>query len=320
MNSNLIRHVEINLAYPLSPPKIKTREDLIIKFGYSNIPAIIKKGIVMAYEHIVFEQENGVATVTLNRPDKLNAWTRTMEREVRNAMEEADKDGDIRVIVLTGAGRGFCAGADMDLLSGIEDGSEKREPGAVYGTEAYNVAIRADFQTRYSYFPSISKPIIGAINGPAAGLGMVISLYCDMRFASREAVFMTAFAKRGLIAEHGISWMLPRLIGHSAALDLLLSSRKVTAEEALRLGLVNQVHDSEALLPAVMAYANDLANNVSPRSMAVMKQQVYNAQFQTLNEAVATGNEEMLKSFASEDFKEGVAHFIEKRPANFSGK
>ena len=130
MNSNLIRHVEINLAYPLSPPKIKTREDLIIKFGYSNIPAIIKKGIVMAYEHIVFEQENGVATVTLNRPDKLNAWTRTMEREVRNAMEEADKDGDIRVIVLTGAGRGFCAGADMDLLSGIEDGSEKREPGA----------------------------------------------------------------------------------------------------------------------------------------------------------------------------------------------
>jgi len=274
----------------------------------------------MAYEHIKYETEDGVATVTLNRPDKLNAWTRTMEREVRDAMETADSDDAVRVIILTGEGRGFCAGADMDLLSGIEDGSEKREAGAVYGTKAYNVSVRSDFQTQYSYFPSIKKPIIGAINGPAAGLGMVISLYCDMRLASRDAIFMTAFAKRGLIAEHGISWMLPRLIGHSAALDLLLSSRKVTAEEALQLGLVNQVHDAEALMPAVMAYAADLAQNVSPRSMAVMKRQVYDTQFQSLSEAVATGNEEMIKSFASEDFKEGVAHFLEKRPAKFTGR
>ncbi|MFC4269914.1 enoyl-CoA hydratase [Sneathiella chungangensis] len=274
----------------------------------------------MAFEHITFEKKNGIATVTLNRPDKLNAWTRIMEREVRSAMEDADSDEAVRVIILTGAGRGFCAGADMDILSGIEDGSQKREPGAVQGTTAYNVAIRADFQTQYSYFPSLSKPVIGAINGPAAGLGMVISLYCDIRFASREAIFMTAFAKRGLIAEHGISWMLPRLIGHSAALDLLLSSRKVTAEEALRLGLVNQVYDADALMPAVNAYAADLAQNVSPRSMAVMKRQVYNAEFQTLNEAVAVGNEEMIKSFASEDFKEGVAHFLEKRPARFTGR
>lgn len=274
----------------------------------------------MAYEHIKFETEDGVATVTLNRPDKLNAWTRTMEREVRDAMETADRDEAVRVIILTGEGRGFCAGADMDLLSGIEDGSEKREAGSVYGTKAYNVSIRSDFQTQYSYFPSIKKPIIGAINGPAAGLGMVISLYCDMRFASRDAIFMTAFAKRGLIAEHGISWMLPRLIGHSAALDLLLSSRKVTAEEALQLGLVNQVHDAEALMPTVKAYSADLAQNVSPRSMAVMKRQVYDAQFQSLSEAVATGNEEMIKSFASEDFKEGVAHFLEKRPAKFTGR
>jgi enoyl-CoA hydratase/carnithine racemase len=274
----------------------------------------------MTFDHIKFDIEEGVATITLNRPDKLNAWTRTMEREVRDAMESAEGDNAVRVIILTGEGRGFCAGADMDLLSGIEDGSEKREAGAVYGTKAYNVAVRSDFQTQYSYFPSISKPIIGAINGPAAGLGMVISLYCDMRFASREAIFMTAFAKRGLIAEHGISWMLPRLIGHSAALDLLLSSRKVTAEEALRLGLVNAVHDAEALMPAVKAYAQDLAKNVSPRSMAVMKRQVYDAQFQSLSEAVATGNEEMIKSFASEDFKEGVAHFLEKRPANFTGR
>lgn len=274
----------------------------------------------MAYEQITFETQDGVATVTLNRPDKLNAWTRQMEREVRDAMEQSEKDDTVRVIILTGAGRGFCAGADMDLLSGIEDGTEKREPGAAYGTRPYNVAIPADYQTQYSYFPSLSKPVIAAINGPAAGLGMVVSLYCDMRFASRDAIFMTAFAKRGLIAEHGISWMLPRLIGHSAALDLLLSSRKVTAEEALRLGLVNQVHEADALLPAVQAYAKDLAKNVSPRSMAVMKRQVYSAQFQSLNEAVAVGNDEMIKSFESEDFKEGVAHFIEKRAPKFTGR
>jgi len=274
----------------------------------------------MAYEHIIYETQDGLAKVTLNRPNKLNAWTRQMEREVRDAMETADQDDTVRVIILTGAGRGFCAGADMDLLSGIEDGSKKREVGAVYGTRPYNVAVPADYQTQYSYFPSLSKPVIGAINGPAAGLGLVVSLYCDMRFASREAIFMTAFAKRGLIAEHGISWMLPRLIGHAAALDLLLSSRKVTAEEGLQLGLVNKVYDADALLPAVKAYALDLARNVSPRSMAVMKRQVYAAQFQSLNEAVAVGNEEMIQSFASEDFKEGVAHFVEKRAANFSGK
>jgi len=274
----------------------------------------------MAYEHITFETQDGVATVTLNRPDKLNAWTRQMEREVRDAMEQSELSDSVRVIILTGAGRGFCAGADMDLLSGIEDGSEKREPGAAYGTRPYNVSVPADYQTQYSYFPSLSKPVIAAINGPAAGLGMVVSLYCDMRFASRDAIFMTAFAKRGLIAEHGISWMLPRLIGHSAALDLLLSSRKVTAEEALQLGLVNQVHEADALLPAVKAYAKDLAKNVSPRSMAVMKRQVYNAQFQSLNEAVAVGNDEMIKSFESEDFKEGVAHFIEKRAPKFTGR
>ncbi len=273
----------------------------------------------MTYEHIVCDTENGVAVITLNRPDKLNAWTRVMEREVRSAMETAEKDAAVRVIVLTGAGRGFCAGADMDLLSGIESGADKRE-GPVTGTAAYNAAIRPDFQTQYSYFPALSKPVIGAINGPAAGLGMVIALYCDLRFASNDAIFMTAFAKRGLIAEHGISWMLPRLIGHAAALDLLLSSRRIGAEEALALGLVNQLYEASALMPAVMAYATDLAQNVSPRSMAVMKRQVYGAMFQTLNEAVAIGNEEMIKSFASEDFKEGVAHFLEKRPARFTGK
>jgi enoyl-CoA hydratase/carnithine racemase len=150
---------------------------------------------------------------------------------------------------------------------------------------------------------------------------MVMALYCDMRFAARDTVFTTAFSRRGLIAEHGISWTLPHLVGPSRALDLLLSARKVGGEEAWQMGLVNQLFDDhDALLAGTYAYAKELAQMVSPRSMRVMKQQVYKAQFQTLAEAVATGNEEMLKSFTSEDFKEGVAHFVEKRAPNFTGR
>lgn len=271
------------------------------------------------YSEILYAVEDGIATVTLNRPDKLNAWTATIEAEMREAMADAAADEAVKVIVLTGAGRGFCAGADMNLLQSIDGDARGRETD--HKTAQYDVAQRADYQTRYSYFPSIPKPIIAAVNGPCAGLGMVMALYCDMRFAARDTVFTTAFSRRGLIAEHGISWMLPKLVGHSRALDLLLSARKVGGEEAWQMGLVNQLFDDhEALLSGTYAYAKELAQMVSPRSMQVMKQQVYKAQFQTLAEAVATGNEEMLKSFVSEDFKEGVAHFVEKRAPNFTGR
>ncbi|HYW02683.1 MAG TPA: enoyl-CoA hydratase [Gammaproteobacteria bacterium] len=273
----------------------------------------------MSYEEIIYTVEDRVATITLNRPDKLNAWTGTMEREVREAMETAAEDEAVRAIVLTGAGRGFCAGADMQLLQSVQSGSgEPRTRQPV--TRPYDVSRRADFQAQYTYFPAIPKPVIAALNGPVAGLGLVLSLYCDVRFAADDAVFTTAFSRRGLIAEHGVSWMLPRLVGHSVALDLLLSARKVGAEEALRMGLVNQVVPADSLLARAREYAADLANNVSPRSMRVMKRQIYDALFQTLDEAVAVGNEEMLRSFSSEDFKEGVAHFVEKRQANFTGR
>jgi enoyl-CoA hydratase/carnithine racemase len=271
------------------------------------------------YTEILYGVEDGIATVTLNRPDKLNAWTAVIEAEMREAMHAAAADEAVKVIVLTGAGRGFCAGADMNLLQSIDPDDRSRETD--HKTEQFDVAQRADFQTRYSYFPSIPKPIIAAVNGPCAGLGMVMALYCDMRFAARDTVFTTAFSRRGLIAEHGISWTLPHLVGPSRALDLLLSARKVGGEEAWQMGLVNQLFDDhDALLAGTYAYAKELAQMVSPRSMRVMKQQVYKAQFQTLAEAVATGNEEMLKSFTSEDFKEGVAHFVEKRAPNFTGR
>lgn len=274
----------------------------------------------MGLQDILYESRDNIATITLNRPDKLNAWTRTMEREVREAMIWASEDDGVRVIVLTGAGRGFCAGADMSLLSGIQDGGGERKFETEAGPIPGGLALPDDFSRRYSYFPTVPKPIIGAINGPAAGLGMVMALYTDIRLASASAMFTTAFSRRGLIAEHGISWMLPQLIGLQGALDLLLSARKVTAPEALRLGLVAQVFPEESFEDEVRAYAAELASLASPRSMRVMKSQLYKARFQSLGEATETANEEMVESFESEDFREGVAHFLEKRAPAFTGR
>ena len=277
----------------------------------------------MPHQEILYAVADRIATITLNRPDKLNAWTAVMEQEVRSAVYEAERDENVRVIVLTGAGRGFCAGADMTLLGtlaqqGLGDRREQVLRGSGNGAPRANV--RPDFQKKYSYFPSIQKPVIAAINGPAVGLGLIISLYCDMRFASDTARFGTAFAKRGLIAEWGLSWLLPRLTGHANALDLLLSARVIDATEAMRMGLINQVFPQDKFMDSVYAYAKELAASVSPRSMRVIKEQVYNALFQTLDEAFETAEREMIESLQCEDFKEGVAHFIEKRAPAFTGR
>ena len=275
----------------------------------------------MGYEQIRYETKERIATVTLNRPEKLNAWTGVMGREVRQAMDEAARDESVRVIVLTGAGRGFCAGADMQLLSGIVDAGAIGEGNGRSATPAAaDEAVRADFRGPYAYFPTVPKPIIAALNGATAGLGLVIALYCDLRFAADTAVFTTAFSRRGLIAEHGVSFMLPRLVGLQHGLDLLLSARKITAAEALAMGLVSQVRPAASLMDDVRAYARELADLVSPRSMRVMKRQIWEAQFQSLAEATAVAEAEMKRSFTAEDFKEGVAHFVEKRPPRFTGR
>jgi enoyl-CoA hydratase/carnithine racemase len=279
----------------------------------------------MGYEHILYEVRDRVATVTLNRPDKLNAWTATMGREVRQAMEDAARDEGVRVLVLTGAGRGFCAGADMGLLSGLaEPGGEGagREVAArgAEPTRTDGPGPRADFRGPYAYFPAVPKPIVAALNGATAGLGLVVALYCDVRVASADAVFTTSFARRGLVAEHGVSWLLPRVVGLPHALDLMLSARRIDAAEALRMGLVNRVLPAGELMAGVTAYARELADLVSPRSIGVIKRQLWEAQFQTLAEATAVATEEMLRSFGSEDFREGVAHFVEKRAPRFTGR
>jgi len=277
----------------------------------------------MTHQEILYAVADRVATITLNRPDKLNAWTAVMEREVRSAIEQADADDAVRVIILTGAGRGFCAGADMSLLGavakqGITD--EVRERAAHHAAQGQCETVRADFNQKYSYFLATKKAVIAAINGPVVGLGLVIALYCDLRFASDAARFSTVFARRGLIAEYGMAWMLPRIVGHSNALDLLLSGRTIDAAEALRMGIANRVFPQEEFLEQVYDYARDLASKVSPRSSAVIKRQVYEAMFQSLQEAFQISEREMLASLTTEDFKEGVAHYLEKRSPAFVGR
>ena len=281
----------------------------------------------MPNQETLYEVAKRVATITLNRPDKLNAWTAVMEQEVRAAMAEAEGDENVRVIALTGAGRGFCAGADMSLLSTVAtkglDAAQRAQAvqaDAGSGSGSGGGSARADFQKKYSSFPAMSKPVIGAINGPAVGLGLVIALYCDLRFASDAARFSTAFARRGLIAEYGMAWMLPRLVGHANALDLLFSARLIDAAEALRMGLANQVFPQDVFQEKVREYAAELAANVSPRSLRVIKRQVYDAMFQPLGEAFEVAEREMLASLQCEDFKEGGAHFVEKRAPVFTGK
>ena len=276
----------------------------------------------MPNQETLYDVSDRVATITLNRPDKLNAWTAVMEGEVRAAMGEAERDENVRVIILTGAGRGFCAGADISLLSTVAtkglDAAQRAQ--ALQSQRDTVEGIRTDFQKKYSYFPAITKPVIAAINGPIVGLGLVIALYCDLRFASEGARFGTAFARRGLIAEYGMAWMLPRLVGHSNALDLLFSARMIDAAEALRMGLVNQVFPQDAFHAKVREYAVDVASNVSPRSLRVIKRQVYDAMFLTLAESFDVSEQEMLASLRCDDFKEGVAHFVEKRSPHFTGK
>ncbi len=277
----------------------------------------------MPTQEAIYEVANRVATITLNRPDKLNAWTATMEKEVRTNLEEAERDDNVSIIVLTGAGRGFCAGADMSLLSavatqGLPGGD--RESVSQLSSPLRREGGLPDFQKKYSYLLGIEKPILAAINGPVVGLGLVIALYCDVRLASDAARFSTTFAQRGLIAEYGMAWMLPRIVGLPNALDLLFSARQINAAEALRMGLVNQVFAQESFQDKVNEYAADLASRVSPRSLRVIKRQVYGAMFQTLAESFDLAVEEMVASLRSEDFKEGVAHFLEKRAPVFKGR
>jgi len=274
---------------------------------------------VTGYEQILYEVDDPVATITLNRPDVLNAWTDRMGFEVRHAISQAERDPRVVGIVLTGAGRGFCAGADMNRLTAVSTGNIAGEAlPAELASDPGDPSAGDDLHLgTYTYLMSVPKPVIAAINGPCAGMAVPIVLACDLRFMADDAILMTAFAQRGLIAEWGISWLLPRLVGPAAALDLLFSSRKVSGTEAASMGLVNAALPRADVLAHARQYVRDLAVTSSPASMAIMKRQVYQQAHAGLLAAEREARELMVASFRRPDFGEGVRSFVDRRPPRF---
>ena len=277
------------------------------------------------YNEIRYDVDDPVATITLNRPESLNAWTSTMGAEIRDAMERASADPAVVGIIVTGEGRAFCAGADMKVLDNLSSGDSESSGRAASGnasssgdqTEAPSAQLD-DFGGQFPFVMTIDKPVIAAVNGAVAGMAFPFSLCCDLRVVSPDALFITAFAQRGLIAEWGLSWLLPKLVGPSVALDLLFSSRRVDGHEAVKLGLANHLVEADELLPYCRKYIENIAISCSPASLAVMKRQVYEQMHRGLGEAERDSVRLMVESFDRPDFKEGVQSFLQKRSPDFA--
>ena len=254
-------------------------------------------------------RDTGVAVLTLNRPERMNGWGGGLATAFYERLDDAEADPAVRAIVVTGKGRAFCAGADMGSLNTISnatvDGAGGTDVGKLVGA-------------RHPHFVmTMRKPVVAAINGACAGMGLTMALVCDVRFAAAGAKFTTSFARRGLIAEYGISWILPRVVGWGTALDLLLSGRVFLADEAAELGLVKEVVLPDELLPRAIGYAEDIAANCAPSSLAVIKQQVYADTMRDVFEASDRAEKLMHESMQRPDFIEGITSFFEKRPPNF---
>lgn len=269
------------------------------------------------YEQIIYRVEDPVATITLNRPESLNAWTTRMAAEVRHAVFTAESDPAVVGIVITGAGRAFCAGADMKGLQSLTQGGDFATDDLAEFRVERSEPLPADFDGEYTYLMAVKKPVIAAINGACAGMAVPIALSCDVRFMAADAPLLTAFSQRGLIAEWGIAWLLPRIAGAGAALDLLMSSRRVSGEEAATMGVVNKALAAEEVLPHAIRYVQDMAEKCSPASLAIMKRQVYEQLTASLGPSEKEARKLMVESFGRPDFKEGVASFTEKRPPRF---
>ncbi len=270
------------------------------------------------YSEILYEIDGPVATITINRPGQLNALTDLTQAEIRHALDASERNPDVVGTVLTGAGRGFCSGVDMNALGKMSDAGErisesfddlKADPG--------NPDHDPNYKGSPTYFLGLRKPLIAAINGAAAGLGFSYATFCDMRFMDRSAKLVSSFGPRGLIAEHGTSWMLPRIVGPSNALDIFWSSRRVNGEEAYRIGYANRLCEDGTAVTQAQAYIKEIAGTSAPMSLMMMKRQVYKHLNRELGEAMAESTRWMDESLARDDFKEGVASFVEKRPARF---
>jgi enoyl-CoA hydratase/carnithine racemase len=274
--------------------------------------------VTTCYAEIIYAVDGPAATITMNRPETLNALTDLTQAEIRHALAASDENPDVVGTVLTGAGRGFCSGVDMNALGAMsEAGKRLGNMHEHLACDPGNPDKDANFASSPPYFLGLRKPLIAAVNGACAGLGFSYATFCDMRFVDRNAKFVTSYAPRGLIAEHGTCWMLPRIIGPSNALDVFWSSRRFDGEEAYRMGYANRLCETGEAVPAAQAYLKEIAGTSAPMSIMMMKKQVYRHLNQELGEAMAESVGWMDESLARDDFKEGVASFVERRPPNF---
>lgn len=272
---------------------------------------------------ILYSVDAGVATLTFNRPDKLNALTPAMLERFFAGVEKAAADPVVRVIVVTGAGRGFSAGLDLSIIGSGKSGRQQSEQEAApprQWADDVGPSLKRYFSGGWNALITSRKPTIAAVNGAAFGWGFILSLHCDIRFAARSALFNATFARLGVPAEKGVGWLLPRLIGTARAADLLYTARRFDGIEAERLGVVNAVFDDDKLMSCVDAYARSIAVNAAPRALAAMKAQLWTAADDSYDEGFAAANLEQDLCTRTEDFREGLSSYKEKRSPVFKGR
>jgi len=265
-----------------------------------------------------YEQDDAIAVIALNRPQRMNAWTGRMHAEYRWCLAQAEADPAVRAIVITGRGRGFCVGGDAEALAGhVRKGGY--DPGTPADLARPGYGVQPQFDASFAYHFGLSKPVLAAMNGPAAGVGLALACFADLRFAAAGAKFTTAHGKLNLPAEYGLSWLLPRMIGLTRANELLLSSRVFEAEEALAMGLVNAVWAADEVLTRTLDYARDLLRRVAPDSLRQTRWQIYRDLHRDVAASVNHSEALLQQMMRDPDYREGVAAFVDKRDPHWGG-
>ena len=270
----------------------------------------------MELKTTTYDVDGAIATLTLSRPHRRNAWTGRMHTEFRWLMEQAENDSNVRVVIITGAGRDFCVGADTQALEG-HAAKGGYDPGTPDDLAMPGYGVSPHFDEHFAWMMALETTTIAAVNGAAAGVGFVAACYCDIRFAATTAKITTAHGPIGLPAEYGLSWLLPRQIGLTRANDLLMSSRKFLAEEVADWGLFNEVVEPADLMATARAYADQLVARVAPSSLAATKRQIYLDPHRDVSTAVSEANRLLDAAMREPDYREGVKALIEGRPANW---
>tara|TARA_B100001079_G_scaffold126570_1_gene108503 strand:+ start:571 stop:1392 length:822 start_codon:yes stop_codon:yes gene_type:complete len=272
----------------------------------------------MELKTLLLEVEDSIAIVTLNRPKRMNAWTGRMHTEYRWLLEQLEGNPNVRAIVVTGAGRSFCVGADSKALEGhVEKGGY--DPGTPDPLAEPGYGVRPEFDASFAYHFGLKKPVVAAINGPAAGIGLVLACFADIRFAAPGVKLTTAHGKLNLPAEYGLSWLLPRIIGLARANDLLFTSRIFLTEEAEQLGLVNRIVENSSLLDETVSYTRSMIESVSPASLMETKRQIYTDLHRDVAQSVRDSEKLIDYMMKQNDYREGVTAFLAKRSPKWSG-